>query len=101
MRMYDIISKKKYGGELSTAEIEFVVNGFTCGDIPDYQMSAFLMVIYFKGMTTSETVILTKCMACSGDIIDLSSVKGIKVDKHSTGGVGDKTTLVVAPIVAA
>lgn len=101
MRMYDVISKKKYGGELSKSEIEFAVNGYTCGDIPDYQMSALLMAICLKGMTTTETIALTKCMANSGDTIDLSSIEGVKVDKHSTGGVGDKTTLIVAPIVCA
>ena len=101
MRMYDIITKKKAGLELDDSEIEFAVMGFVKGEIPDYQMSALLMAIYFKGMTSRETVSLTNCMAHSGDMIDLSDIEGIKVDKHSTGGVGDKTTLVVAPVVAA
>ena len=101
MRMYDIIAKKKYGMELNAHEIEFAINGFVSGEIPDYQMSALLMAIYFKGMSNNETVTLTKSMANSGDLIDLSPIEGLKVDKHSTGGVGDKTTLVVAPVVAA
>lgn len=101
MRMYDIIAGKKAGLELSDEEIGYAVKGFVNGDIPDYQMSALLMAIYFKGMTNRETVTLTKCMAHSGDTIDLSEIEGLKVDKHSTGGVGDKTTLVVAPVVAA
>lgn len=101
MRMYDIISKKKYGNELTREEIEFAINGYVKGEIPDYQMSALTMAIYFKGMTKKETTILTECMAHSGDVMDLSEIDGIKADKHSTGGVGDKTTLVVAPIVAA
>lgn len=101
MRMYDIIAKKKYGHELSTEEISFAIDGYVKGEVPDYQMSAFLMAIYFQGMTEQETVSLTQCMAQSGDMVDLSEIDGIKVDKHSTGGVGDKTTLVVAPIVAA
>ena len=101
MRMFDIIAKKKVGLELTDNEINFAINGYVAGEIPDYQMSALLMAIYFKGMSNSETVTLTKCMANSGDTVDLSDIKGLKVDKHSTGGVGDKTTLVVAPIVAA
>ena len=101
MRMYDIIAKKKIGLELTHDEIEFAINGFVNGEIPDYQMSALLMAIYFKGMSNSETVSLTQCMANSGDTVDLSAIDGITVDKHSTGGVGDKTTLVVAPVVAA
>ncbi len=101
MRMYDLIAKKKCGFELNPDEIEFVVKGFVKGEIPDYQMSALFMAIFFKGMTESETVSLTKSMAYSGDTVDLSAIEGIKVDKHSTGGVGDKTTLVVAPVLAA
>ncbi len=101
MRMYDIIEKKKRGYELSREEICFAINGYVTGNIPDYQMSAFLMAIYFKGMADEELFAMTECMAHSGNMADLSHIAGIKVDKHSTGGVGDKTTLVVAPIVAA
>ncbi|MFW5676656.1 MAG: thymidine phosphorylase, partial [Acetivibrio ethanolgignens] len=101
MRMYDLIEKKKMGEELSKEEISFMVGGYVKGEIPDYQMSAMLMAIYFKGMTTEELTNLTLTMAHSGDMVDLSPIQGIKVDKHSTGGVGDKTTLVVAPTVAA
>ena len=101
MRMFDVISKKKYGEVLSKEEIEYVVREYTNGTIPDYQMSAFLMAVYFKGMSYEETFLLTMAMADSGDRLDLSAVNGINVDKHSTGGVGDKTTLVLAPMVAA
>ena len=100
MRAYDVILKKRNGGKLSKEEIEFMVNGYVKGDIPDYQMAAFLMAIYFKHMDGEERAILTETMANSGDKVDLSSIPGIKIDKHSTGGVGDKTTLVVGPIVA-
>ena len=99
--MYDIIHKKRNGGELSDGEIEFFVKGVADGLIPDYQISAFLMAVYFIGMTDREIFTLTDCMARSGDTVDLSRIDGFTVDKHSTGGVGDKTTLIVAPIVAA
>ena len=101
MRMYDIIHKKRNGGELSEKEIKFFVNGYTDGSIPDYQASALCMAIYFRGMRADETAALTLAMADSGDRIDLSGIEGFTVDKHSTGGVGDKTSLIVAPIVAA
>jgi len=100
MRMYDIIYKKKMGEILTKQEIEFVVSGYTNGTIPDYQMSALLMAINLKGMNNEETTELTLAMANSGDIVNLEKINGIKVDKHSTGGVGDKTTLIISPIVA-
>lgn len=101
VRAYDIIEKKRDNLELSSEEIKFFINGYINNEIADYQMSAFLMAVYFNGMTDKECKILTECMLYSGEIMDLSSIKGIKVDKHSTGGVGDKTTLIVIPIVAA
>ncbi len=101
MRMYDIILKKKYNKEpLSDAEIQFFIDGFTDGTIPDYQASALLMAICCNGMIERETFKLTEAMLNSGDVIDLSSIKGIKVDKHSTGGVADSTSLALAPILA-
>lgn len=100
MRMYDIIHKKRNGGELSGDEIRFFVEGYTNGSIPDYQAAAFCMAVYFQGMTEKETSELTLAMAESGDQIDLSGIDGFTVDKHSTGGVGDKTSLIVAPIIA-
>ena len=101
MRMYDLILKKKQGGELSTDEIRYMIEGFTEGSIPDYQMSAMTMAICFRGMTPRETVDLTLAMRDSGDVLDLSGIKWVKVDKHSTGGVGDKTSLALTPIIAA
>ena len=100
MRMVDIIEKKKHGEELSKEEIRFFIEGFINKEIPDYQVSALLMAIYFNGMTENETLEFTLSVRDSGDIVALSSIKGIKVDKHSTGGVGDKTTLIIAPLVA-
>lgn len=101
MRMYDLIVKKKSGQKLSDAEIKEMVEEYVVGEIPDYQMAAMLMAICFQGMDIEEMTALTMAVARSGDLVDLSSIKGIKVDKHSTGGVGDKTTLIVGPMVAA
>lgn len=100
MRMYDLIYKKREGKQLTKEEINFMVSGYTKEEIPDYQMSSMLMAIYFKGMNEEETSQFTEAVVNSGEKIDLSSISGFKVDKHSTGGVGDKTTLIVAPIVA-
>ena len=100
MRAVDIIMKKRNGEALTENEINFLIEGYTKGSIEDYQMSAFTMAVYFRGMTDTEATYLTKAMLNSGDVLDLSKINGIKVDKHSTGGVGDKTSLVVAPLVA-
>jgi len=99
--MVELIKKKRNGLELNKEDYSLIINGFVSGEIPDYQMAAFLMAVYFKGLSNQETAILTDVMMRSGELIDLSKIKGIKVDKHSTGGVGDKTTLVLAPLVAA
>lgn len=101
MRTVDLIQRKRDGEELAPEEIDFLVEGYTSGEIPDYQMSAFLMAVFFSGMSDREVTRLTDGMLRSGDTVDLSAVPGIKVDKHSTGGVGDKTSLIVAPLAAA
>ena len=101
MNTVSIITRKRDGYELSRDEIKYIVDGYTSGSVPDYQMSAFLMAVYFRGMNKRETVDLTDIMRVSGDIVDLSGIRGVKVDKHSTGGVGDKTTLIVGPVAAA
>ncbi len=101
MRTVDLIQRKRDGEELAPEEIEYLVDGYTKGEIPDYQMSAFLMAVYYSQMTDREVSRLTECMLRSGETVDLSSIEGIKVDKHSTGGVGDKTSLIVAPLAAA
>ena len=100
MRMYDLIMKKRNGNALTEEEIQYMIDGYTKGDIPDYQMSAFTMAVYFRGMNEKETYDLTMAMAHSGELLDLSEIPGIKVDKHSTGGVGDKTSLAVMPLLA-
>ncbi|MGI6722170.1 MAG: thymidine phosphorylase [Anaerovoracaceae bacterium] len=101
MNMVDIITRKRDGGTLSREEIDYFIEGYTAGEIPDYQASALLMAIYFRHLDRRETYLLTDAMMRSGDIIDLSGIDGVKVDKHSTGGVGDKTTLIAAPLAAA
>src|SRR5665213_2517478 len=101
MRTVDLILRKRGGEELSVEELQFLVNGYTTGEIPDYQMSAFLMATYFSGMTDRELSALTECMLSSGEVLTLDAIPGVKVDTHSTGGVGDKTSLICAPIAAA
>src|ERR1700728_2472940 len=101
MRTVDLIHRKRDGEELAPEEIEFLIGGYTSGEIPDYQMSAFLMAVFFSGMSDREVSRLTECMLRSADTVDLSAIPGVKVDKHSTGGVGDKTSFIVAPLAAA
>src|SRR6476646_10771605 len=101
MRTVDLITRKRNGEELAPEEIAFLVDGYTKGEIPDYQIASFLMAVYFQNMSDREVSRLTECMLESGETVDLSDIPGAKVDKHSTGGVGDKTSLIVAPLAAA
>ncbi|PIV66750.1 MAG: thymidine phosphorylase, partial [Nitrospirae bacterium CG01_land_8_20_14_3_00_44_22] len=101
MRAYDIIKKKRDGAELSREELSFLISAYLSNKIPDYQMSSFLMAVYFRGMTDAETIALTELMLASGSRLDFSDISTPKVDKHSTGGVGDKTSIILAPLIAA
>src|ERR1700675_4209332 len=101
MRAVDLIRKKRDAGEHSREEIEFLISGYTRGDVPDYQMAAWLMAVWIRGLSRAETTALTEAMLRSGEVLDLSDLPRKKVDKHSTGGVGDKASLILAPIVAA
>ena len=101
MRTVDLIHRKRDGEELSPEELQFLVDGYTRGEIPEYQISAFLMAVFFSGMSDREVSAVTESMVNSGSTVDLSSIPGVKVDKHSTGGVGDKTSLIASPIAAA
>src|SRR5690606_32879521 len=101
MNVVELICKKRIGETLSKDEIKFLISSYTDNKIPDYQFSAFLMAVYLQGMSKAETAALTEVMLYSGRVIDLSSIKGVKIDKHSTGGVGDKTSLILAPVAAA
>src|SRR6185436_8901307 len=101
MRAVDIIAKKRDGRDLTRDEIGFIIRGYTSGDVADYQMSALLMAIYLRGMTTEETLALTEAMLHSGEVVDFSDLRRPRVDKHSTGGVGDKDSLEITPVVAA
>ena len=101
MRPVDLIRKKRDGGEHTPMEISSLVGAFTCGDVPNYQMSAWMMAVLLRGMTEAETAALTEAMLRSGQVMDLGALPGPKVDKHSTGGVGDKTSLILAPVAAA
>ena len=101
MRAYELIHRKRDGGTLTAAELGALIRGYTAGEIPDYQMAAFCMAVFFRGMDAEETLALTEAMLHSGDVLDLSAIPGVKVDKHSTGGVGDKVSLILAPLAAA